>query len=88
MRCFSGNEWSTTIPRLNKVQIENRIRKFGFIEIVDIFVFLELICDTELDIADYAYIREKVGACLQCHDDHSDYFISLREFATELDCLI
>lgn len=84
----SDDKRPVAICFMNKVQIKNRIRKFGFIEVADILRFLELMCDKELDVADYAYIRSKIGSCLKYHDDHSDYFIPLREFATELDCMI
>ena len=88
MECISDNKWPAAICCMNKVQIESRIRKFGFVEVTDILRFLEYMCDKELDVADYAYIRSKVGSCLKYHDDHSDYFIPLRELATELNCLI
>ncbi|WP_434747273.1 hypothetical protein [Pantoea sp. Lu_F5_004] len=61
---------------------------YGFIEVNDIFKFIEFLCHGELDTSELVYIRNKIGLCLRRHDDGQDYFIPLREFATELDCLI
>lgn len=73
---------------LNKKEIAERIRPYGFVEISDILDFIRLICHERPDKSDYFYIRSKLDACLHMHDDHSAYFIPIRELATELDCLI
>lgn len=73
---------------LNKREIADRIRLYDFVEISDILDFIRLICHSRPDRSDYFYIRSKLGACLHMYDDHSAYFIPIRELATELDCLI
>lgn len=90
MKCVSNNKRRADISiySMSKEQIKFRIQKFGFVEVADILRFLELMCDTELDVADYTYIRSKIGSCLKHHDDHSNYFTPLRELAAEMDCLI
>lgn len=56
-------------------------------EASDILHFLDFICHEELDVGDYLYLRYKVGRAISAHDDKSEYFIPLRELATELDCM-
>lgn len=65
-----------------------KIGRYGFVEIADAQKFLKVMCDVVLDSSDLAYLRKKIDACLRHHDNGTNYFVSLREFATELDCLI
>jgi len=69
-------------------QIKERIQGYGFVEVVDIFRFLDFVSGLLLEKSEYIYIRSKIEICLRCNDDGSDYFIPLREFASELDCLL
>ncbi|MEN4748125.1 hypothetical protein [Pantoea agglomerans] len=64
------------------------VREYGFSEIGDILSFLDFICRPDLGISEIAYIRKKIELCLRRYDDGENYFIPLREFATELDCMI
>ncbi|KDA94290.1 hypothetical protein T296_11370 [Pantoea agglomerans Eh318] len=64
------------------------VREYGFSEIGDILSFLDFICRPDLGISEIAYIRKKIDLCLRRYDDGRNYFIPLREFATELDCMI
>ncbi|MBS1205271.1 MAG: hypothetical protein H6R25_2170 [Proteobacteria bacterium] len=73
---------------LSKEQLRERVSHYGFIEIVDILRFIDSICSSPPGRGDYFFIRDKIGLCLCHHDNESDYFIPLRELATELDCLI
>lgn len=73
---------------LNREYVYEKIRSYGFTEIGDLITFLQIICNTDLDISELLYFRAKIGLCLRHHDDSTDYFIPLREFACELDCLI
>ncbi len=66
----------------------NKIRGYGFVEIRDALKFLQGMCDLVLDRGDLTYLRGKIDVCLRHHDNGSNYFISLREFASELDCFI
>jgi len=68
-------------------RVEEAIKGYGFSEITDILAFLNFSCCTELDASELAYIREKIDICLRKNDNGDNYFIPLREFATELDCL-
>lgn len=68
--------------------IRERLKAYGFTEIDDILSFLNLFRESPPGNCEYIYIRSKLGLCLQQHDNESDYFIPLREFVTELDCLI
>jgi len=72
---------------LTRKRALNILKAYGFIEIADAIKFLQLICGNELDTSEIAYLRKKIEFCLKNHDNQSDYFIPLREFATELDCL-
>jgi len=72
-------------------QVKERVNYYGFVEVSDILnflSFLDLTKATWLGSSEYIYVRSKLEMCLRNHDDGSDYFIPLREFATELDCLI
>lgn len=69
-------------------EIKTKIAFYGFIEISYIFSFLDLVCRTPPTESDYIYIRSSIGSCLKKHDDGSDYFIPLRDFALELDYLV
>jgi hypothetical protein len=73
---------------LSITQIRQRVDQYGFIEFASILKFIEYVCSSPPDIGDYSFIRAKVRLCLQHHDDGSDYFIAIREFASELDALI
>jgi hypothetical protein len=73
---------------LQKEQIRERVNSYGFIEIVDVLRFIDLICSSPPGRNDYIFIRGKLDLCLRHHDDEGDYFIPLRELVTELDCLI
>jgi len=65
-----------------------KIGYYGFAEVGDVLQFLRKLPDAELSSFEIALLREKLEICLKRHDDGSDYFISLREFATEIDCII
>lgn len=73
---------------LSREKIIERVSYYGYMEIADILKFMELICQPILENCDYLYIKYKVMQCLYIHDNHSDYFISLRELASELDCFV
>lgn len=73
---------------LSRENAYDKIKSYGFTEIGDLITFLQVICNTNLDISELIYFRSKIDVCLRHHDDSSDYFIPLREFASELDCLI
>jgi hypothetical protein len=72
---------------LSKKQLRERIAKYGFIEISDVLHFIDLVCSSPPDLSDYSFIRNKIELCLRHHDDSSNYFIDLREFASELDAM-
>lgn len=73
-------------------RVLDTLKVYGFIEVGDIFSFINFVCQTDsgtsLDISEIAYIRKKLEICLNNNDNESNYFIPLREFAIELDCLI
>lgn len=71
----------------SRQRIGEKVRDYGFIEIAEISKFLKLMCGDELDAVDLSYVRGKLGACLRHHDNGSDYFMQLRELASELDSL-
>lgn len=73
---------------LSVKEIRERIDRYGFTEISDIIIFLDVICHGLPDLPDYIYIRRKLDRCLSHHDNGSDYFIPLREFACELDAIL
>lgn len=73
---------------LSKKELKERVGYYGFIEMADILRFIDFICSSPPERNDYLFTRGKLGLCLRHHDDGSDYFIPLRELATELDCLI
>ncbi|HFQ9141769.1 TPA: hypothetical protein ACHTOV_004255 [Enterobacter cancerogenus] len=73
---------------LPREQLRERVGRYGFIEIADILRFIDFICSSPPERNDYIFIRGKLDLCLRHHDDGGDYFIPLRELATELDCLI
>lgn len=78
---------------LTRKNVEEVLRDYGFSEVADIFTFLDFICragpgpGVGLGVSELAYIRKKIDICLRKNDDGDNYFIPLREFATELDCL-
>lgn len=87
MRSFDDCE-STKKYLFSAENIRMRLKDYCFSEVEDIFHFLNLFCNSPPGNCEYAYIRSKLGLCLKHHDNQSDYFIPLREFAAELDCLI
>jgi len=88
LRCKPRTDIEHESYQLYREQIIYRVREYGFVEISEILNFLKYICHSRLDDSDYLYIRSKLGKCLDINDDHSEYFIPLRELATELDCLV
>lgn len=74
--------------RLTSRNVSEILRNYGFPEIGDILSFLEFICRPDLGISEIVYIRKKIELSLRKYDDGNNYFIPLREFATELDCMI
>ncbi|WP_191939663.1 hypothetical protein IFU37_023305 (plasmid) [Pantoea agglomerans] len=78
----------TAPGRLTRTGVRERIRDYGFTEVADVLTFLNTVCRAELGLNEIVYIRRIIGSCLGRNDDKSDYFIPLREFVTELDCLI
>ncbi|MGE9552890.1 hypothetical protein ACQPT2_17130 [Erwinia amylovora] len=72
----------------SKGKIKERLSFYGFTEIADIMRFIKLVCSTPPDVSDFNFIRSKIDLCLRHHDNGSDYFIALREFASELDAVI
>jgi hypothetical protein len=85
MKNYRANDNLVTYS-LSKVKIIETISCFGFIEVAQILCFLEFI--EVFDDSALVYIRSKIKECLMKHDDKSNYFIPLRELATELDFLI
>lgn len=73
---------------MSKKQLRERVQSYGFIEIADILRFIDFVCIPLPDKGDYIFIRNKIELCLKNHDNGSDYFITLREFASELDAMI
>lgn len=73
---------------MSKNQLRERIGHYGFVEVADILRFIDFICSSPPDRSDYAFIRSKLDLCLRHHDNGSNYFIELREFASELDAMI
>lgn len=69
-------------------RVKRILGKYGFIEIAYILHFLNVFCQGTLRESDCFYIRNELARCLKYNDDASEYFIPLRELATELDCLI
>lgn len=91
--CFHGGViMSTASFSIQNIADTRRIKrivgKYGFIEIAYILHFLTVFCQGSLRDSDCLYIRNELAKCLKAHDDSSEYFIPLRELATELDCLI
>ncbi len=74
--------------KISRSEFLNRLIDYRFNETKDIVNFLKFFCDENIDICDYLFIRAKLELCLKNHDNMSDYFIPLRQVATELDCLI
>lgn len=76
---------------LTRKNVEEGLKDYGFSEVADIFSFLDFIsrtgAETGIGVSELAYIRKKIDICLRENDDGDNYFIPLREFATELDCL-
>ncbi|HGK4757612.1 TPA: hypothetical protein ACJ2XJ_005000, partial [Enterobacter cloacae] len=72
----------------SKNAVMRKVESMGFLEAADIIRFLSFFCDGELKTSECVYIRSKVDECLRSHDDTSDYFIGLRELASELDAVI
>lgn len=72
------------IISLTSKRVGETLREFGFSEIGDILSFLDFISRPELGISEIVYIRKKIELCLRRYDDGENYFIPLREFATEL----
>ncbi|CAH6160762.1 hypothetical protein [Pantoea agglomerans] len=87
MKSFDDSE-STRNYFFSAENIRVRLKDYAFSEVEDIFHFLTLFRKSPPGNCEYVYIRSKLGLCLKHHDNQSDYFIPLREFAAELDCLI
>ena len=79
---------NSTPDCLTRAVVRERIRDYGFTEVADVLVFLNTLFRAEMGMNEIVYVRKVIGACLERNDDKSDYFIPLREFVTELDCLI
>lgn len=77
----------TDFNRLTRKSVHETLQGFGFTEVADILNFLDFMCGSDLDVSEIAYLRQKIHLCLRRNDNGSNYFIRLREFATELDCL-
>ncbi|TKJ82629.1 hypothetical protein EpCFBP13511_24040 [Erwinia persicina] len=75
------------LNRFTSKNVKEVLRYYGFSEVADIFSFLNFTHTAELGTSELAYIREKVSICLRRNDNGDNYFIALREFATDLDCL-
>lgn len=88
MENISNSEHLSIKYGVSKEQVRKRLEGYGFIEISKIFRFLDLMCESDLDVSAFFYIRSQLSLCLLNHDNWSDYFIPLREFAAELDCFI
>lgn len=73
---------------LSKSQLKERFVHYGFIEIADVLRFIEFACSSPPERSDYMFIRDKIYLCLKYHDNGSNYFIELREFASMLDAMI
>ncbi|MGK3143635.1 hypothetical protein [Pantoea sp. C2G6] len=73
---------------MSKEEMIKRLSYYGFSEVADILRFIKLVCSSPPDLIDFTYIRNKVGSCLDHNDDGSEYFIGLREFASELDAVL
>ncbi|MGR3184276.1 hypothetical protein [Enterobacter cancerogenus] len=69
-------------------RVKRMLKRYGFIEVAYILHFLNVFCQGTLRESDCLYIRNELARCLKKNDDTSEYFIPLRELATELDCLI
>lgn len=85
------DEMDMELARRQTFSIDNireRLKDYGFTEIDDVVSFLNLFRESPPGDCEYIYIRNKLGLCLEHHDNETDYFIPLREFVTELDCLI
>ncbi|MCI1898148.1 MAG: hypothetical protein LKI85_07160 [Enterobacter sp.] len=65
-----------------------KLRKYGFVEVATIIHFLISFCDAVPDRAAYGYIREKLGECLDIHDNGSEYFNEIRQIIHEIDHVI
>ncbi|WP_206756727.1 hypothetical protein, partial [Pantoea agglomerans] len=77
----------TGFSRLTRKSVHETLQGFGFTEIADILNFLDFMCGSELDVSEITYLRQKIHVCLRRNDNGDNYFIALREFATDLDCL-
>lgn len=87
MQAIKNRSEMAVFNRLTRKKVHEKIQGFGFTEVTDILIFLDFICGSELDVSEIAYLRQKIHLCLRRNDNESDYFIRLREFAAELDCL-
>lgn len=87
MSCLRSRQ-NTGIDFLSKKQLKERVSLYGFVEIADVLRFIDFICSSPPDRSDYVFIRSKIDLCLRRHDNGSNYFIELREFASELDAMI
>lgn len=85
---FLRSERSAEKCILSKKQLRERIEIFGFVEVADVLRFIEFVCSSPPEKSDYIFIRHKIDLCLRKYDNDSDYFIVLREFASELDAMI
>ena len=73
---------------LSPDRIKERLRYFGFTEVDEILKFISIIDAEDADASGYTYIRARLDRCLRNHDNGDDYFIPLREIASELDCCL
>ena len=85
---FLSSEQSDGKCILSKKQLRERIEGFGFVEVADVLRFIEFVCSSPPEKSDYIFIRHKIDLILRRYDNGSNYFIELREFASELDALI
>lgn len=90
--------YKNNLTNLSKISILNRIKKYGFIECINIISFLHFVCDEEtLDIHALRFIHSRVNDCLKEHavfsgrynpTDFIFYFQDLKALRDELEFAI
>lgn len=73
---------------LNRRDLIEHVKPYGFVETSCILRFLENVCGPNPDECAFLYIRGKLDECLRKHDNGSEYFSAMRRLLRDLDYLL
>ncbi|HBH7065077.1 TPA: hypothetical protein KWI17_004746 [Enterobacter cloacae] len=81
---MNSNGIGTLPPEITASNLSKRLKVYSFIECQQILAFLTLVANRKPDSKDLFWIKGKVRACLNSHDNGSEYFETLRNIEKEL----